>query len=86
MASAAGLGALTPQQREIIELAAQGLTNREIAQRMHLSPRTVQSHLHRSFPKLGIAGRLQLNAVIPSADPLGQTATGSNSSRQDHGR
>ena len=57
--SAAGLGALTPQQREIIELAAQGLTNREIAQRLHLSPRTVASHLHRSFPKLGIAGRFQ---------------------------
>ena len=79
VADAAGLGALTPQQREIIELAAQGLTNREIAQRMHLSPRTVQSHLHRSFPKLGIAGRLQLNAVITSADPPGQTAIGSDS-------
>ncbi len=76
VASAAGLDALTPQQREIIELAAQGLTNREIAQRMHLSPRTVASHLHRSFPKLGIAGRLQLNAVITPADPPGQTAIG----------
>jgi DNA-binding CsgD family transcriptional regulator/tetratricopeptide (TPR) repeat protein len=76
LASAAGLGALTPQQREIIGLAAQGLTNREIAQRMHLSPRTVQSHLHRSFPKLGIAGRLQLHAVITPADPPGQTTTG----------
>src|SRR3984957_11707579 len=82
VASAAGLGALTPQQREIIELAAQGLTNREIAQRMHLSPRTVQSHLHRSFPKLGIAGRLQLHAVITPAGPPGQTATGSDSFRQ----
>jgi DNA-binding CsgD family transcriptional regulator/tetratricopeptide (TPR) repeat protein len=71
VASAAGLSALTPQQREIIGLAAEGLTNREIAQRMHLSPRTVQSHLHRSFPKLGIAGRLQLHAVITPADPPG---------------
>jgi DNA-binding CsgD family transcriptional regulator len=82
VASAAGLGALTPQQREIIGLAAQGLTNREIAQRMHLSPRTVQSHLHRSFPKLGVAGRLQLHAVITPADPPGQTATGSDPFRQ----
>jgi DNA-binding CsgD family transcriptional regulator/tetratricopeptide (TPR) repeat protein len=73
---AAGLSALTPQQREIIELAAQGLTNREIAQRLHLSHRTVQSHLHRSFPKLGIAGRLQLNAVITPAEPPGQGGTG----------
>jgi DNA-binding CsgD family transcriptional regulator/tetratricopeptide (TPR) repeat protein len=78
VASAAGLGALTPQQREIIELAAQGLTNREIAQRMHLSPRTVQSHLHRSFPKLGIAGRLQLHAVITPSDLPGQTTIGSD--------
>jgi DNA-binding CsgD family transcriptional regulator/tetratricopeptide (TPR) repeat protein len=86
VASAAGLVALTPQQREIIELAAKGLTNREIAQRMHLSPRTVQSHLHRSFPKLGIAGRLQLHAVITPADPPGQTAIGSDSFRQYRAR
>ena len=82
VASAAGLGALTPQQREIIELAAQGLTNREIGQRLHLSPRTVASHLHRSFPKLGIAGRLQLPAVITSAEAPGQTAIGPDSFRQ----
>ena len=80
--SAAGLGALTPQQREIIELAAQGLTNREIAQRLHLSPRTVASHLHRSFPKLGIAGRFQLQAVITSAEVTGQRAVGPDSFRQ----
>jgi DNA-binding CsgD family transcriptional regulator/tetratricopeptide (TPR) repeat protein len=71
VASAAGPGALTPQQREIVELAAQGLTNREIGLRLHLSPRTVASHLHRSFPKLGIAGRLQLNAVITPAGAIG---------------
>ncbi|MGD0395193.1 MAG: AAA family ATPase [Acidimicrobiales bacterium] len=71
VASAAGLDALTPQQREIVELAAQGLTNREIGLRLHLSPRTVASHLHRSFPKLGIAGRLQLNAVIIPAGAIG---------------
>ena len=76
VASAAGLGALTPQQREIIGLAAQGLTNREIGLRMHLSPRTVQSHLHRSFPKLGIAGRLQLHAVITPADRPGRRPPG----------
>jgi DNA-binding NarL/FixJ family response regulator len=82
VASAAGLGALTPQQREIIELAAQGLTNREIAQRLQLSPRTVASHLHRSFPKLGITGRLQLHAVITPTEPPRQTATGWDPFRQ----
>jgi DNA-binding CsgD family transcriptional regulator/tetratricopeptide (TPR) repeat protein len=62
--SASGLRALTPQQREIIELAAHGLSNREIAQRLQLSPRTIASHLHRSFPKLGVAGRRQLHALV----------------------
>ena len=73
---AAGVGALTPQQRAIIELAAQGLSNREIAQRLILSPRTIASHLYRSFPKLGIAGRSQLHAVIAAAAIPGQMAIG----------
>ena len=69
------LSELTPQQRQIIYLASDGLTNREIADRLYLSPRTVGSHLYRSYPKLGVAGRHQLRDVItragarPSADP-----------------
>jgi DNA-binding CsgD family transcriptional regulator/tetratricopeptide (TPR) repeat protein len=55
---------LTPQQRQVIGLAAQGLSNREIAQRLFLSPRTVASHLYRSYPRLGVAGRHQLDAVL----------------------
>ena len=70
-AHAAGLSALTPQQRRIIGLAAQGLSNREIAQRMYLSPRTVASHLHRSFPKLGVAGRHQLTSLLADPDRQG---------------
>jgi DNA-binding CsgD family transcriptional regulator len=46
--------ALTAQEQQIAELAAQGLSNREIASRLFLSPRTVSSHLYRIFPKLGI--------------------------------
>jgi DNA-binding CsgD family transcriptional regulator len=65
---------LTPQQRQIVLLASRGLTNREIADRVFLSPRTVSSHLYRSFPKLGVADRHQLSDVIagsslPSGDP-----------------
>jgi len=69
------LAELTPQQRQIIHLASDGLTNREIADRLYLSPRTVSSHLYRSYPKLGVAGRHQLRDVItrararPIADP-----------------
>jgi DNA-binding CsgD family transcriptional regulator len=58
------LGELTPQQRQIVRLASDGLTNREIGDRLFLSPRTVSSHLYRSFPKLGVTDRHQLRDVI----------------------
>lgn len=60
---------LTPQQRQIVRLASDGLTNREIGDRLFLSPRTVSSHLYRSYPKLGVAGRHQLHEVIARAGP-----------------
>jgi DNA-binding CsgD family transcriptional regulator len=64
------LADLTPQQREIVILASQGLTNGEIADRLFLSPRTVAYHLYNSYPKLGIAGRHQLRDLIGQAtDP-----------------
>ncbi len=53
-------GPLSPQELRISRLAATGLSNREIAQRLHLSPRTVASHLYRVFPKLSITSRAQL--------------------------
>jgi DNA-binding CsgD family transcriptional regulator len=58
---------LTPQQRQIVRLASDGLTNREIGDRLFLSPRTVSSHLYRSYPKLGVADRHQLRDVIARA-------------------
>ena len=61
------LAGLTPQQRQIVLLASQGLTNAEIADRLFLSPRTVSSHLYSSYPKLGIAGRHQLRGLIDRA-------------------
>ncbi len=62
---------LTPQQRQIVRLASDGLTDREIGDRLFLSPRTVSSHLHRSYPKLGVASRHQLRDVIArSSTPL----------------
>ncbi|MEU2618574.1 AAA family ATPase [Streptomyces sp. NPDC007157] len=63
-AAPGALEGLTAQQREIVVLAGHGLTNGEIADRLFLSPRTVASHLYRSYPKLGIAGRHQLRALI----------------------
>lgn len=54
------LGALTAQERQIVTLAASGLTNREIAERLRLSPRTVASHLYHVYPKLGVSRRHEL--------------------------
>jgi DNA-binding NarL/FixJ family response regulator len=71
------LSELTPQQRQIVRLASEGLTNREIGDRLFLSPRTVSSHLYRSFPKLGVADRHQLRDVIARAStpaPAGEDA------------
>jgi DNA-binding CsgD family transcriptional regulator len=58
------LSELTPQQRQIVRLASDGLTNRQIGDRLFLSPRTVSTHLYRSYPKLGVAGRNQLRDLI----------------------
>ncbi|MEV0707779.1 AAA family ATPase [Nocardia aurea] len=56
---------LTPHELSIARLAAQGLTNREIGQRLFLSHRTVSTHLHRIFPKLGVSSRTDLAAALP---------------------
>ena len=66
-ADAGALAGLTAQQREVVILAGRGLTNGQIADRLFLSPRTVASHLYRSYPKLGIAGRHQLRDLIDHA-------------------
>jgi ATP/maltotriose-dependent transcriptional regulator MalT len=58
--SSADPNTLTAKEQQIAELAAQGLSNREIAGRLFLSPRTVGAHLYRIFPKLGITARAQL--------------------------
>ncbi|MCK7624506.1 AAA family ATPase [Streptomyces sp. RS10V-4] len=55
---------LSPQQQQIVQLAARGLTNREIGEKLFLSPRTVGSHLYRVFPKLGVTARSQLRDVL----------------------
>ena len=55
---------LTPQELQIAQLAATGLPNREIAQQLYLSHRTVGSHLYRIFPKLGIRSRAELAAIL----------------------
>jgi DNA-binding NarL/FixJ family response regulator len=55
---------LTPQEMQIARLAIEGLSNREIGERLYLSHRTVGSHLYRLFPKLGITSRIQLRDAL----------------------
>lgn len=57
---------LTPQELQIALMAAEGLTNREIGQRLYLSHRTVGSHLYRIYPKLDITSRFQLRDALAS--------------------
>ncbi|MFE2930991.1 ATP-binding protein [Streptomyces sp. NPDC059278] len=60
------IGRLSSQEREVVRLAATGATNREIATRLFLSPRTVGHHLYRAFPKLGISSRTELADLLAS--------------------
>jgi len=63
-----GPGALSPQQLEIARLAAAGMSNKEIGERLFLSHRTVGSHLYQIFPKLGITSRAALRDALAGYD------------------
>ncbi|MDI2127048.1 LuxR family transcriptional regulator [Yinghuangia seranimata] len=59
-AAADPLAGLTPQEFQVVKLAATGASNREIGAQLFLSARTVGYHLYKAFPKLGIASRAEL--------------------------
>ncbi len=61
--AAGPLSVLTPQESQIVRLAAQGLSNREIAARLLLSHRTVGHHLYKAYPKLGVLSRGELREL-----------------------
>ncbi|MER5601768.1 AAA family ATPase [Streptomyces sp. NPDC002265] len=60
---------LTPQETEIARLAASGLTNKQIAERLYLSHRTVGAHLYQIYPKLGITSRAMLRDALERRPP-----------------
>jgi DNA-binding CsgD family transcriptional regulator len=69
---------LTAQELQIAQLAAAGLTNREIGRRLYLSHRTIATHLYRAFPKLGITARTELAAALAADSAAGpERVTGS---------
>lgn len=57
------LDRLTPQELQVVRLAASGTSSREIAAQLFLSPRTVEYHLYKAYPKLGISSRKELSRL-----------------------
>jgi DNA-binding CsgD family transcriptional regulator len=57
-------GALTPTEHDVVQLAAHGLTNKEIARQLSLAVHTVEVHLSRAYGKLGVRSRSQLAAQL----------------------
>ena len=66
--AASSWSTLTTQERQVVRLAATGLSNREIGEALFLSPRTVGTHLHHAFPKLGVTTRGRLRDVVDGLD------------------
>jgi DNA-binding CsgD family transcriptional regulator len=63
-----GWASLTDSELKVINLIAEGATNRSVAQQLHLSPHTVKTHLHNAFAKLGISSRAGLAQLMRRAD------------------
>ncbi|OBJ09098.1 LuxR family transcriptional regulator [Mycobacterium sp. 1245499.0] len=63
-----GWDSLTDSELTVINLIAQGATNRDVATELHLSPHTVKTHVHNAFAKLGITSRAQLAQLMRGAD------------------
>ena len=62
---------LSPQEVQIAQMVALGLSNKEIGHRLYLSHRTVASHLYRMFPKLGVTSRTQLTHTVTTRPVIG---------------
>ena len=69
-----GPGALTPAEHRVAELAAEGHSNREIAEQLYVTQRTVETHLTHAFQKLGIGSRAELAAALAPQTTAGEPA------------
>ena len=63
---------LTPREREVVTLIGQGMSNRAVAERLTLSYRTVENHLHNAMTKTGTTNREELAALLEGAKPTRQ--------------
>jgi DNA-binding CsgD family transcriptional regulator len=66
-AASTGPAALTPSERRVADLVAAGRTNREVAQTLFVTEKTVETHLSRVFAKLGLRSRRELAAALRTA-------------------
>ena len=71
-----GIEALTASERRVAELAASGRTNRQVAQELFVTSKTVEMHLSRVYAKLGISARKELAAALVGGDGLTSVAPG----------
>jgi RNA polymerase sigma factor (sigma-70 family) len=58
------LASLTPREREVVQLAARGLTNQQIAEALIISPETVKTHVRRALEKLGLQSKIDLRLLL----------------------
>lgn len=65
-----GVESLTPSERRVADLAAAGRANREIAQELYVTPKTVEVHLSSAYRKLGIGSRHELGSALGATAPL----------------
>jgi DNA-binding CsgD family transcriptional regulator len=63
-----GWDSLTDSEVKVVNLIAQGVTNRDVATQLHLSPHTVRAHLRNAFAKLGVSSRVELSQLVRGAD------------------
>ena len=63
-----GWDSLTDSELKVVNLIAEGATNRAVATQLHLSPHTVKTHVHNAFAKLGITSRAQLTQLMRGSD------------------
>jgi DNA-binding CsgD family transcriptional regulator len=63
-----GWDSLTYSELTVVNLIAQSVTNRDVAEQLHLSLHTVKTHVHNAFAKLGINSRAQLTRLMRGSD------------------
>ena len=71
-----GAESLTPSERRVAQLAAEGQTNRVIAQALFVTEKTVEGHLARAFDKLGVRSRTRLRDALGEPSPVARPAPG----------